>query len=115
MTATLQPATAKKVRPANPVAKKSRAVLRDVEPGSTVDCSHCGERVKFQAKVRNKQVICNIYRGRKWKRVEHFHYDCYEEAGSPYGVAEAKLTGRQVATAAAAERSKRLTKEAQQN
>ena len=63
----------------------SRAVLRDVEPGSTVDCTHCGERVKFQAKVRHKQVICNVYEQGRWSRVEHFHADCYEQAGDPHG------------------------------
>lgn len=64
---------------------KSRAVLRDVEPGSTVDCVHCGERVKFQAKVRNRQVICNVYVDGQWDRVEHYHADCYPLAGEPYG------------------------------
>jgi hypothetical protein len=63
----------------------SRAVLRDVEPGSAVECAHCGERVKFQAKVRNKQVICNVYEGSRWDRVEHFHADCYPLAGEPHG------------------------------
>ena len=66
----------------------SRAVLRDVEPGSTVDCSHCGERVKFQAKRRHKQVICNVYVGGKWDRVEHFHSECYEQAGEPFDEAD---------------------------
>ena len=65
--------------------KGSRAVLRDVEPGSTAECVHCGERVKFQAKVRHKQVICNVYVGGRWDRVEHFHMDCYERAGDPHG------------------------------
>ena len=64
---------------------KSRAVLRDVEPGSTVECAQCGERVKFQAKMRHKQVICNVYRKGVWVRVEHFHEACYDEAGQPYG------------------------------
>jgi hypothetical protein len=63
----------------------SRAVLRDVEPGSTVDCAHCGERVKFQAKVRHRQVICNVYVGGRWDRVEHYHAACYEAAGEPHG------------------------------
>lgn len=63
----------------------SRAVLRDVEPGSTVECIHCDERVKFQAKVRHKQVICNVYEDGKWNRVEHFHAPCYELAGEPHG------------------------------
>ena len=66
----------------------SRAVLRDVEPGSSVDCVHCGERVKFQAKVRNKQVICNVYVKGSWARVEHFHDDCYDQAGGPHGAVD---------------------------
>jgi hypothetical protein len=65
--------------------RTSRAVLRDVEPGSTVECAHCGDRVKFQAKVRNRQVICNVYVKGVWDRVEHFHADCYELAGEPHG------------------------------
>ena len=60
-------------------------MLRDVEPGSTVDCSLCGERVKFQAKIRHKQVICNVYEQGRWSRVEHFHADCYEQGGEPHG------------------------------
>ena len=64
---------------------KSRAVLRDVEPGSTVECAHCGERVKFQAKMRHKQVICNVYVAGKWDRVEHYHAECYTAAGEPFG------------------------------
>lgn len=67
------------------ITARSRAVLRDVEPGSTVECAHCGERVKFQAKVRHKQVICNVYQNGKWLRVEHFHADCYSSAGEPHG------------------------------
>jgi hypothetical protein len=66
-------------------ALKSRAVLRDVEPGSTVECALCGERVKFQAKVRHRQVICNVYVRGTWDRVEHFHSECYEQAGEPHG------------------------------
>ncbi len=64
---------------------RSRAVLRDVEPGSAVDCVLCGERVKFQAKVRHKQVICNVYDKGVWQRVEHFHADCYAAADEPHG------------------------------
>lgn len=63
----------------------SRAVIRDVEAGSSVDCAFCGERVKFQAKVRNRQVICNVYNNGQWDRVEHFHAECYEKAGNPHG------------------------------
>jgi hypothetical protein len=67
------------------IAARSRAVLRDVEPGSTVDCVHCGERVKFQAKVRHKQVICNVYDEGRWVRVEHYHSGCYDDASLPHG------------------------------
>ena len=93
--------------------RKSRAVVRDVEAGSSVDCAHCGERVKFQAKVRNKQVICNIYISGKWNRVEHFHLECYENAKSPFGVAEVGTDyRRQAANAAAAERARKLAEDA---
>lgn len=96
--------------------RTSRAVVRDVEAGSSVDCSHCGERVKFQAKVRNKQVICNVYLAGVWNRVEHFHQACYTEAGEPHGEAEVGTDyRRQAANAAAAERAKKLAAEAAQS
>ena len=65
----------------------SRAVVRNIEAGSTAECSVCGERVKFQAKVRMQQVICNVYVDGHWDRVEHYHSECYEQAGEPYGSA----------------------------
>jgi len=74
-------ATAKPVK----IKKVSRAVTRLVEPGSQVDCMHCDERVKFQAKMRHQQVICNVYEKNKWVRVEHFHADCYKKAKQPWG------------------------------
>ena len=74
-------------------------MLRDVEPGSTVDCTRCGERVKFQAKVRHKQVICNVYEQGRWSRVEHFHADCYEQAGEPHGEVDRSPVVRRRATA----------------
>jgi hypothetical protein len=81
---------------------QSRAVLRDVEPGSAVECKHCGERVKFQAKVRPKQVICNVYVGGRWDRVEHFHANCYEAAGLPHGVVDTTPLVKRRSTPAAA-------------
>ena len=48
----------------------SRAVTRMIEAGSSAECVHCGERVKFQAKVRGQQVICNVYVKGHWDRVE---------------------------------------------
>ena len=66
----------------------SRAVSRPIEAGSTVECGHCGERVKFQAKLRLQQVICNVYVDGRWDRVEHFHAACYEEGDDPHGPIE---------------------------
>ncbi len=95
----------KKKTPAKTKKFKSRAVLRDVEPGSTVECARCGERVKFQAKMRHKQVICNVYVGGRWDRVEHFHSECYDLADKPFGEVDTtppvKLRQQAAATAAA--------------
>ena len=63
----------------------SRAVSRPVEPGSGVDCAHCGELVKFSAKVRASKVIANVYDAGVWQRVEHYHAECYDACGQPYG------------------------------
>lgn len=84
----------------------SRGVLREVEPGSSVECVHCGERVKFQAKMRHKQVICNVYVAKRWDRVEHFHAPCYEEAGEPYGEPDTTPPERRPKSARAAETAK---------
>ena len=74
-------------RPAAPKAQKwaSRAVLRIIEPGSMVDCQQCGQRVKFQARQRLYQVICNVYVDNVWDRVEHYHEECYRAAEQPHG------------------------------
>lgn len=64
---------------------KSRAVTRLIEAGSMTECSHCEERVKFRARERHQQVICNVYINGRWDHVEHFHEDCYTTAGMPYG------------------------------
>jgi hypothetical protein len=65
----------------------SRAVTRPVEAGSSVMCAGCEQPVKFTAKVRLWQVIANVYVNGVWDRVEHYHADCYEESGRPYGLA----------------------------
>lgn len=67
------------------VAKKSRAVERSVEAGNSAGCAACGEPIKFVAKERLRQVIANVYEAGVWKRVEHFHHECYLTAGEPYG------------------------------
>ena len=65
----------------------SRAVLRRVEAGSMSLCAHCDEQVKFAAKLNRLQVIANVYVDARWDRVEHFHAECYDLAGAPYGPA----------------------------
>jgi hypothetical protein len=68
-----------------PIKRRSRAVVRAIEAGSSAECSTCGERVKFQAKIKAQQVICNVYVRGRWDRVEHFHLECYQQTGEPYG------------------------------
>jgi hypothetical protein len=67
------------------VAPVSRAVVRRIEPGNLAVCAHCGQPVKFAAKLHKMQVIANVYVDGRWNRVEHFHDECYDEASSPYG------------------------------
>lgn len=66
-------------------AGKSRAVSRLIEAGSMTNCMHCDEQVKFKARERHMQVICNVYVDGHWDRVEHFHAPCYDDAGHPHG------------------------------
>ena len=70
----------------------SRAVVRRVEAENLALCAHCGEQVKFAAKLNRQQVIANVYVEGRWNRVEHFHSECYGLAGEPYGDAAAQLT-----------------------
>ena len=49
------------------------------------DCTHCDERVKFRAREKQYQVICNVYDTGRWDRVEHYHKECYGKAHKPYG------------------------------
>lgn len=86
----------------------SRAVLRDIPAGQYIDCPHCGNRVKFEAKSRARQVICNVYVRGTWNRVDHFHEACYDAAGHPHGVPDRTPTGRQRMSEAAAQRGREL-------
>jgi len=72
---------------ATKLLKKSRAVERPIEAGNSAICSACGLPVKFVAKAQLRQVIANVYERGAWNRVEHFHADCYRDAGDPYGEA----------------------------
>jgi len=65
----------------------SRAVLRLVEAGNSANCVACDKPVKFSAKAKLQQVIANVYVDRVWDRVEHYHAECYEAVGQPYGSA----------------------------
>jgi hypothetical protein len=66
-------------------AWKSRAVVRLIEPGNWADCQLCDRPIKFRAREKLTQVICNVYIDNRWDRVEHYHSECYEAAGRPYG------------------------------
>jgi hypothetical protein len=50
--------------------------------------------VKFKAKTKALQVVCNVYVDGKWNRVEHYHFDCYMQAGEPYGTPVANVPTR---------------------
>ena len=65
----------------------SRAVARYIEAGNTATCAMCKLPVKFRAKSKLQQVIANVYNDGVWERVEHYHVDCYDNAGQPYGLA----------------------------
>ena len=86
----------------------SRAALRTIEAGSSAICVSCDEQVKFKAKVKAQQVICNVYIDGRWNRVEHYHLECYTEAGAPYGE-PAVSTGNGRVTSALAEAKARNT------
>ena len=59
--------------------------MRPVDAGNSAYCAHCGELIKFRAKIKARQVICNVYVKGVWDRVEHFHEECYTKAKAPYG------------------------------
>ena len=73
----------------------SRAVVRFIEPGNLASCALCDAEVKFQARIRAKQVICNVYEDQRWVRVEHFHEECYGRADMPHGEADSSQPLRQ--------------------
>ena len=70
-----------------PLLPVSRAVVRTVDPGNDALCELCCTPVKFVARVQQHQVIANVYVNARWDRVEHFHEECYLDAGEPYGPA----------------------------
>ena len=71
----------------------TRAVERPIEPGATGTCLGCGTLVKFQARVKGRMVLCNVYVGDRWDRLEVWHKTCYEEAGLVHGPILRKAPG----------------------
>ena len=65
----------------------SRAVIRLIEAGNSAVCTACGRPVKVSAKARLQQVIANVDVDHVWDRVEHYHPECYDAVGQPYGSA----------------------------
>jgi hypothetical protein len=64
----------------------TRAVERPALPGQMHQCAgDCGERIKFQARKRNKIIYANVYEGDRWDRMEPWHPECYTRAGQPHG------------------------------
>ena len=59
--------------------------MRAVEPGNDARCIACAKQIKFAARTHPRQVIANVYVGGAWDRVDHYHEECYVEAGEPYG------------------------------
>jgi DNA-directed RNA polymerase subunit RPC12/RpoP len=89
-TLTTKPEDKKSGKPKPPVVPapevwESRAIIKLIEAGSAAECPHCNDRVKFRARHRDQQVICNVYENGVWKRVEQYHLECYSDAGSPHG------------------------------
>ena len=70
-------------------------MVRTVEAGNSATCAHCGAQVKFVARAQLRQVIANVYEEGVWKRVEHFHSDCYEAAGDKASALEQLFTRKQ--------------------
>ena len=76
--------------PHNPddLPKTTRAVLRLINPGNDIDCSACGDPLKFAARERRTQVIANVYNQLgEWAIVKTLHPACYEDLGEPFGPA----------------------------
>lgn len=65
----------------------TRAVVRLVPTFSSLVlvCKHCGEIIRGEPRKKIRYVVANIYRRRRWVRVESYHLGCYEKAGRPCG------------------------------
>lgn len=75
----------------------SRATVIKIEEIDMDDCAGC--RVSVTSDTDNRWVVANVYEdcclipsckkcqgaARRWDRLEHWHEDCYDLAGQPYG------------------------------
>lgn len=73
----------KKSAPA--VVLATRAVSRVLNPGEGMLCAGCDGIVQFKARLKLKRIVCNVYAGGRWDRIEVWHPGCYAEAGQPHG------------------------------
>lgn len=70
----------------------NRCVLRQVNPaegGPEFYCAACETPIRWKAREKRWKVIAHVYRAKRWVRDDHFHLQCYTDAGSPYGEAAA--------------------------
>ncbi len=56
-----------------------------MDPGNDAVCVACQEQIRFAARSHQRQVIVNVYEDGVWKRVDHYHEDCYRNMGEPFG------------------------------
>jgi len=67
------------------MAVGTRAVIAEIPAGNMAKCPVCDGDVKFNARKKPKRIICNVYEGDRWDRMEEFHAECYDSVGRPYG------------------------------
>lgn len=72
----------------SPPVLGTRVVERPAVGGQMQTCDHCGEKIKFVARLRKKILYANIYEGDRWDRLEYFHPACYLKMGAPYGAVD---------------------------
>ena len=75
----------------------SRAVVMKISDDQMDDCARCS--VSITSDTDRRWVVANVYEDccliptckkchgttRRWDRLEHWHEDCYDLSGQPYG------------------------------
>jgi hypothetical protein len=67
------------------IPNQTRAVLRPITIGASAKCENCDKTLRGNFKNHPKQVVCNVYRRKKWHHKEHYCPSCYDKLGRPYG------------------------------